>query len=67
MSNQELCRATSDSDITTYARLSGLRLRLSEDGLLKFNSRHSPRFASVEALAFYCRQKLRSLQQPVAG
>jgi hypothetical protein len=49
--------------VVEYARLSGLRIRLTEEGLLKFNSGHSPCFAST----FYCRGKLRALQQTVVG
>jgi hypothetical protein len=60
---RQLCIATTHPAVVEYARLSGLRIRLTEEGLLKFNSRHSPGFASAAGLAFYCRQRLRSLQQ----
>ena len=64
--SKQLCVATTHPAVVEYARLSGLRIRLTEEGLLKFNSWCSPRFASAAALAFYCRSKLRSLQQAVA-
>jgi hypothetical protein len=65
MTGKQLCIATTHPAVVQYARLSGLRVRLTEDGLLKFNSRHSPRFASTAGLAFYCRQRLRLLQRAV--
>ena len=64
--SKQLCIATTHPAVVEHARLSGLRIRLTEEGLLKFNSRCSPRFASA-ALAFYCRSKLRSLQQAASS
>jgi hypothetical protein len=65
--SKQLCIATTHPAVIEYARLSGLRVRLTEDGPLKFNSGHSPCFASAAGLAFYSRSKLRALQQTVSG
>jgi hypothetical protein len=61
MTGKQLCIATTHPAVVDYARISGLRIRLTEEGLLKFNSKYSPRFASAAGLAFYCRQRLRAL------
>jgi hypothetical protein len=52
------CAATTDRHIVQYVEHFNVRVILTHDGLLRFNVPQSPRFASSQAMALWCRQQI---------
>jgi hypothetical protein len=52
------CAATTDRHIVQYVEHFNVRVILTDDGLLRFNVPQSPRFASSQAMALWCRQQI---------
>jgi hypothetical protein len=55
---KEACIATANAVVRKFLLASGLKIRVTSDGLLRLNIKRSPSFASAAGLVHYCHGQL---------